>query len=181
MDCTPPVSCPWGFPGKNTGVGCHFLLHVLFSVWVNSSLTQSNRLGAFISRYVFIENAQLVRLYILACKVHQKTRKKQMYRSLPTPRSCHHREAAVRMVCREPKTDSQGNHLRSFKKYCKSEREKQISYINTYNVESGKMVQVIVFAGQEQRHRCRELDWWTWGVGVRKRGKGSATMCKIDG
>ena len=19
--------CPWDFPGKNTGVGCHFLLH----------------------------------------------------------------------------------------------------------------------------------------------------------
>ena len=22
--------CPWGFPGKNTGVGCHFLLHCIF-------------------------------------------------------------------------------------------------------------------------------------------------------
>ena len=22
--------CPWNFPGKNTGVGCHFLLHRLF-------------------------------------------------------------------------------------------------------------------------------------------------------
>ena len=22
--------CPWGFPGKNTGVGCHFLLQVIF-------------------------------------------------------------------------------------------------------------------------------------------------------
>ena len=25
MDCSPPgssVFCPWGFPGKNTGVGC---------------------------------------------------------------------------------------------------------------------------------------------------------------
>ena len=32
---------PWGFPGKNTGVGCHFLLHIykyihiyLYLVWV---------------------------------------------------------------------------------------------------------------------------------------------------
>ena len=32
--------CPWNFPGKNTGVGCHFLLHIAwakiltpFSVW----------------------------------------------------------------------------------------------------------------------------------------------------
>ena len=22
--------CPWGFPGKNTGVGCHFLLQGIF-------------------------------------------------------------------------------------------------------------------------------------------------------
>ena len=22
--------CPWDFPGKNTGVGCHFLLQVIF-------------------------------------------------------------------------------------------------------------------------------------------------------
>ena len=26
MDCS-PSGCPWGFPGKNTGVACHFLLH----------------------------------------------------------------------------------------------------------------------------------------------------------
>ena len=24
MDCSPPGSCPWDFPSKNTGVGCHF-------------------------------------------------------------------------------------------------------------------------------------------------------------
>ena len=30
MDCRPPGSCPWDFPGKNTGVGCHFLLQVIF-------------------------------------------------------------------------------------------------------------------------------------------------------
>ena len=23
--------CPWNFPGKNTGVGCHFLLQGIFS------------------------------------------------------------------------------------------------------------------------------------------------------
>ena len=27
MDFSLPDSCPWIFPGKNTGVGCHFLLH----------------------------------------------------------------------------------------------------------------------------------------------------------
>ena len=32
MDCSPPGSslCPWDFPGKNTGVGCHFLLQEIF-------------------------------------------------------------------------------------------------------------------------------------------------------
>ena len=26
MDCSPPGSCPWNFPDKNTGVGCRVLL-----------------------------------------------------------------------------------------------------------------------------------------------------------
>ena len=26
LDCSPPDSCPWDSPGKNTGVSCHFLL-----------------------------------------------------------------------------------------------------------------------------------------------------------
>ena len=31
VDCGPPgSSCPWDFPGKNTGVGCHFLLQGIF-------------------------------------------------------------------------------------------------------------------------------------------------------
>ena len=32
MDCSPParVLCPWDFPSKNTGVGCHALLQGLF-------------------------------------------------------------------------------------------------------------------------------------------------------
>ena len=32
MDCCPPGSSPWDFPGKNTGVGCHFLLG-LCPIW----------------------------------------------------------------------------------------------------------------------------------------------------
>ena len=24
------IACPWDFPGKNTGVGCHFLLQGIF-------------------------------------------------------------------------------------------------------------------------------------------------------
>ena len=31
VDCNPPGSfCPWDFPGKNTEVGCHFLLQGIF-------------------------------------------------------------------------------------------------------------------------------------------------------
>ena len=33
MDCSLPGSChgnPWDFPGKNTGVDCHFLLQGIF-------------------------------------------------------------------------------------------------------------------------------------------------------
>ena len=26
MNCNPPDSGPWDFPGKDAGVGCHFLL-----------------------------------------------------------------------------------------------------------------------------------------------------------
>ena len=29
IDGSPPGSCPWDSPGKNTGVGCHFLLQSL--------------------------------------------------------------------------------------------------------------------------------------------------------
>ena len=30
MDCSPPGSSVWNSPGKNTGVGCHFLLQRIF-------------------------------------------------------------------------------------------------------------------------------------------------------
>ena len=30
MDCSPPDSSPWNIPGKNTKVGCHFLLQGIF-------------------------------------------------------------------------------------------------------------------------------------------------------
>ena len=36
------LPCPWNFPGKNTGVGCHFLLQRVFSIQVlNPSLLVS--------------------------------------------------------------------------------------------------------------------------------------------
>ena len=30
MDCSLQGSYPWNFPGKNTGVGCHFFLQGIF-------------------------------------------------------------------------------------------------------------------------------------------------------
>ena len=30
VDCSLPGPCPWNFPGKNTGVGCHFLPQGIF-------------------------------------------------------------------------------------------------------------------------------------------------------
>ena len=40
MDGSPPGSCPWDSPGKNTGVGCHFLLQCM-KVKSESEVTQS--------------------------------------------------------------------------------------------------------------------------------------------
>ena len=41
MDGSPPVSsCPWDSPGKNTGVGCHFLLQCM-KVKSESEVSQS--------------------------------------------------------------------------------------------------------------------------------------------
>ena len=33
LDCSPPGSCPWNSPGKNTGVGCHALLQEIFPAY----------------------------------------------------------------------------------------------------------------------------------------------------
>ena len=30
LDCTTRLPCPWDFSGKNTGMGCHFLLQGIF-------------------------------------------------------------------------------------------------------------------------------------------------------
>ena len=30
MDCSPRLFCPWDFPYKNSGMGCHFLLQGIF-------------------------------------------------------------------------------------------------------------------------------------------------------
>ena len=40
IDRSPPGSCPWDSPGKNTGVGCHFLLQCM-KVKSESEVAQS--------------------------------------------------------------------------------------------------------------------------------------------
>ena len=40
LDGSPPGFCPWDSPCKNTGVGCHFLLHCM-KVKSQSEVTQS--------------------------------------------------------------------------------------------------------------------------------------------
>ena len=40
IDGSPPGSCPWDSPGKNTGVGCHFLLQCM-KVESESEVAQS--------------------------------------------------------------------------------------------------------------------------------------------
>ena len=42
LDCSPPGSCPWHFPGKNTGVGCHFLLQGIFPEELGSPALQAD-------------------------------------------------------------------------------------------------------------------------------------------
>ena len=34
------LCCPWNFPGKNTGMGCHFLLHgeIVSTIYLTSLL-----------------------------------------------------------------------------------------------------------------------------------------------
>ena len=46
VDCSPPrLPCPWDFPGKGTGVGCHFLRQGIF-------LTQGLNLGLLNCRQI---------------------------------------------------------------------------------------------------------------------------------
>ena len=63
MNCMQPARflCPWDFPGKNTGVDCHFLLQEIFPSqgsnpgllhWQADSLSLSH-LGSPIHIYIF--------------------------------------------------------------------------------------------------------------------------------
>ena len=85
-------------------------------MWVDPSLTQYNRLGVFGSRDTFTENAQRARLCMLARKVCQQILEElNAQAELPTARNYHRGEADVRIMSREPRTASRGNHPRSLK------------------------------------------------------------------
>ena len=46
VDCSPPrLLYPWGFPGKNTGMGCHFLLQRIVP-------NQGSNLGLLLGRWI---------------------------------------------------------------------------------------------------------------------------------
>ena len=47
IDCSPPGFCPWDFAGKNTRVGCHFLLQGIFSGIELTSLAFPALTGGF--------------------------------------------------------------------------------------------------------------------------------------
>ena len=44
IDGSPPGSCPWDSPGKNTGMGCHFLLLETIRVFSRSLQTKASLL-----------------------------------------------------------------------------------------------------------------------------------------
>ena len=55
--------CPWEFPGKNTGMGCHFLLQIIF-------LTKSSNPGCLHYRFFTPESPGKPHTYIYLTKKH---------------------------------------------------------------------------------------------------------------
>ena len=53
--------CPWDSPGKNTRVGCHFLLHFITASW----------LFFYISKNLFLIEGQLPYNIVLVSAIHQ--------------------------------------------------------------------------------------------------------------
>ena len=52
--------CPWDFPGKNTGVGCHFLLQGIF-------LTQGSKPGLLHCKQILYHLSHQGSLYMYIC------------------------------------------------------------------------------------------------------------------
>ena len=67
--------CPWDFPGKNTRVGCHFLLQEIFlTLGLNLRLLSRLRWQVFSLPLVKVYRKTVVFLYVylflLSCKIH---------------------------------------------------------------------------------------------------------------
>ena len=66
MDCSPSgSSLPGNFPGRSTGVGCHFLLQGIF-------LTQVSNLGLPCSRQILYHLSHWVRIAIIKKSTNNK-------------------------------------------------------------------------------------------------------------
>ena len=77
--CNPRLLCPWGFPGKNTRVGCHFLLQGIFQTqrsnlhllcllhWQTDSLPLSHQ-GSWLHEYGAIDVSihQLIDIWVVS-------------------------------------------------------------------------------------------------------------------
>ena len=106
MDCSPSGSfSPWDFPGKNTGVGCHFLLQGIFlmqgsspcaQLWQVGSLPHSHqgspkRHRRHLNEYYWVKEVNIKRLYtkvisLQLIKINEK--KKAIYCIIPTMWLC---------------------------------------------------------------------------------------------
>ena len=70
VDCMQPTRllCPWDFPGKSTGVGCHFLLWYIYRM-EDYSVTKRNEIGSFVDIWIDLES-------IIQSEVTQKEKNK---------------------------------------------------------------------------------------------------------
>ena len=82
--------CPWDFPGKSTGMGCHFLLQGIF-------LTQGSNLGLLHCRQ-FLYNLRHQEAQVtdpLALKMSERAR----LRSTELPSQSQPRSADLQLIC----------------------------------------------------------------------------------
>ena len=59
--------CPWNFPGKNTGVGCHFLFQEIFSTQGWNPVSCVSCIGMWVLYQWATWEAQSFRYYHLKC------------------------------------------------------------------------------------------------------------------
>ena len=69
MDCSPTrLLRPWDFPGKNTGVGCHFLLQEIFlTQGLNPGLLHCRQTLYHLSHREVVQTLSRVQLFVTPC------------------------------------------------------------------------------------------------------------------